>query len=270
MSIPLPPPVVVCFSGHDPTGGAGVQADIETISRFGCHAASVITCLTVQDSVNVRRLIAQNRDDFSMQAHTLLADLPVAVFKIGLLGDAMIAEAVADVLETYPAVPVVLDPILAAGGGQALAGERLLAVIRTRLIPRTTLLTPNTPEAFRLTGLNDPEQAGQALLAAGCAHVLLTGTHETAAEGQAVINRWFSAEGIRYWQWPRLPHCYHGSGCTLAAAAAACLARRGCTALPTVLTEAQQFAWNSLQQGYAIGRGQWFPARSAPPAPLNR
>lgn len=256
---PAPPPVVVCFSGHDPSGGAGLQADIQAISHFGGHAASVITCLTVQDSVNVRRLIPQNLDDFLEQTHLLLADLPVSVFKIGLLGDPAIACAVSEILEAHPHIPVVLDPILAAGGGQVLASEHLLALIQTRLIPRTTLLTPNTPEAMRLTGILTPEQTGWALLHTGCAHVLLTGTHEERGE---VINRWFSAQGLKVWSWPRLPRCYHGSGCTLAAAAAALLAT-GHT-MDEALSQAQQYTWNSLKAAYRPGRGQWFPARTLP------
>ncbi len=253
------PPVVVCFSGHDPTGGAGLQADIETLRHFACHPASIITCLTVQDSVNVRRLIPQNRMDFLEQARVLLADLPVSVFKIGLLGDPQIAETVADLLDSHASVPVVLDPVLAAGGGHELANQQLLSIIKTRLIPRTTLLTPNTPEAIRLTGSNDPEQAGWALQAAGCTHVLLTGTHEQETE-KRVINRWFSPDGMQSWHWPRLPGCYHGSGCTLATAAAALLAR-GDRSLEDMLFQAQQFTWHSLSQGYRAGQGQWFPAR---------
>ncbi len=253
------PPVVVCFSGHDPTGGAGIQADIETLTYFGCHPASVITCLTVQDSVNVRRLIPQKRADFLEQARVLLADLPVAVFKVGLLGNPVLAETVADLLDSHPGVPLVLDPVLAAGGGRTLADPSLLSIIKTRLIPRTTFLTPNTPEAFQLSDSNEPEQAGWALRAAGCSHVLLTGTHEQENE-KLVINRWFSSDGMQSWNWPRLPGSYHGSGCTLATAIAALLARGG-HSLESVLFEAQQFTWHSLNQGYQAGQGQWFPAR---------
>lgn len=254
---PSIPKVVLCFSGHDPGGGAGIQADIETISRLGCHAATVLTCLTVQDSVNVYRLLPQIRSDFIEQAATLLADMPVAAFKIGLLGCDEIAGAVSDLLDDYPAIPVILDPILAAGGGKALAGERLLSVIKSRLIAQATLLTPNTPEAMRLTGFDDPEQAGAALLTLGCANILLTGTHEESGE---VINRWYSDAGVKSWHWPRLPGSYHGSGCTLAAALAAFLAKGW--AIEAALAEAQRFTWQALQAGYRLGRGQYFPKRS--------
>lgn len=252
----ISPPVVLCLSGHDPTGGAGIQADIETVFRLSCHAASVITCLTVQDSVTVYRLSPQAPEDFLEQAETLLADVPVAAIKIGLLGSAAIAEAVGDILEVHAGIPVVLDPILAAGGGTDLASEQLLTVIKTRLLPLSTVLTPNTPEALRLTGLNDPLQAGPALLEMGCTHVLLTGTHEERGE---VINRWYSASGMKSWNWPRLPGSYHGSGCTLAAATAALLAREG--AMEEALEQAQHYAWHALQAGYPLGRGQYFPGR---------
>jgi hydroxymethylpyrimidine/phosphomethylpyrimidine kinase len=250
------PPVVLSLSGHDPTGGAGIQADIETCVRLGCHPCTVVTALTVQDTRNVRRVIPQAAEDFLEQARAVLADLPVAAIKIGLLGSVEIVRAVAEILEGAGEIPVVLDPILAAGGGRNLATEELIGQIRARLIPRATVLTPNTPEARKLAGKDDPETCARELLALGCPNVLLTGTHE---DGPDVANRWYSAAGVETCRWPRLPGSYHGSGCTLASAVAACLAR-GC-AMEAAVRKAQRFTWEALQGGFHLGRGQLLPNR---------
>jgi hydroxymethylpyrimidine/phosphomethylpyrimidine kinase len=254
--MPTTTPIVLSLSGHDPTGGAGIQADIETCVRLGCHACTVVTALTVQDTADVRRVIPQPVDDFLEQATVLLDDLPVAVVKIGLLGSADLAHAVADLLADHPDLPVVLDPILAAGGGRDLAAAELIEAIRTRLLPRTALLTPNTPEARRLTGRADPDACGRVLLDAGCAAVLLTGTHDA---GPDVVNRLYRPGGTTAWTWPRLPETYHGSGCTLASAAAAYLALG--LDLEAAAARAQEFAWAALNSGIRLGRGQWLPRR---------
>lgn len=254
----LPPPVVLCLSGHDPTGGAGIQADIETVLRLGCHPCTVVTALTVQDTRNVTRILPQAAEDFLEQALALLSDIPVAAIKIGLLGSPGIVRAVCEVVDRAGAVPVVLDPILAAGGGRNLANSDLIAEVKSRLIGRSTIMTPNTPEARRLTGLDDPDAAARGLLAQGCPNVLLTGGHEDGAE---VANRWYSAAGVETRRWPRLPGSYHGSGCTLAAAVAAGLAQG--LPLGVVIDEAQRFAFEALNRGFCPGQGQFLPKRSS-------
>lgn len=252
------PPAVLCFSGHDPTGGAGLQADIATLSALACHPCTVVTALTAQDTANVRQVLPQTREDFLLQARTLIADLPLAAVKIGLLGSAEIAAAVAELLSVELAgLPVVLDPVLAAGGGKPLAKRDLLATIRDELLPLTTVLTPNTPEAVQLAdGPIQPDDCAEILLAQGCRHVLITGTHE---QGEEVVNRLYSKPGKRSWHWPRLPHEYHGSGCTLAAALAAGLALG--MDMEQACERAQQFTWNALKTAYPLGRAQWLPNR---------
>jgi hydroxymethylpyrimidine/phosphomethylpyrimidine kinase len=250
-------PIVLSLSGHDPTGGAGIQADIETIARFGCHPCTVVTALTVQDTRNVRRVLPQPPEDFLEQARALLADLPVAAVKIGLLGSVGIVRAVEELLAETAGVPVVLDPILAAGGGRNLAGSGLIAEIKARLIPRAALITPNTPEARTLSGMANPDECAAALLALGCPNVLLTGTHE---DGPDVVNRWYRAGGVRPTRWPRLSGSYHGSGCTLASAVAAGLARGD--GMERAVAEAQRFTWEALNRGWQPGQGQLLPDRS--------
>lgn len=259
-------PVVLCFSGHDPVGGAGIQADIEAITRFDCHPCTIITALTVQDSCNVRAIYPQNAHQLLAQAQCAIADMPPQVVKIGLLGNAEIAAAVADLLEQMPDIPVVLDPVLAAGGGYDLSGTDLLDTLVNRLLPRTTLLTPNTQEAARLSGMSgeslDCGKCAERLMTTGCRHVLITGTHAASAD---VVNRLYSRSEskahtcYREWHWPRLPHSYHGSGCTLAAALAAALATG--LSMEEAAERAQQYTWQTLANGYRPGRGQYLPRR---------
>lgn len=250
-------PVVLTFSGHDPCGGAGVQADIEVLSGHRCHPASVITALTEQDTSDVKHLIPQQAQAIMDQANRVLTDLPVNAFKIGLMASEQVAVAIQTVLLDHPDIPVVLDPVLAAGGGAELASQQLITAIVDRLLPMTTVLTPNSLEARRLTGLSDLQDCAAALLAKGCEYVLITGTHE---DSPTVVNQLFTRSGnFESYQWDRLPFSYHGSGCTLAAAIAALLAH-GLDPMQAIL-EAQEFTWNSLYAGYQPGKHQYLPNR---------
>ena len=234
-----------------------MQADIEILRRLGCHPATVVTALTAQDTVDVQAVYPQAAADFQAQARLLMADLPIKAIKIGLLGSVQIAEAVADCIDAAGGVPVVLDPILAAGGGHALAGERVMQAVIRLLLPRATVVTPNTVEASRLTGRSSPDDCAAALQAMGCPHVVLTGTHE---EGADVVNRWYGPNAMEATSWPRLPESYHGSGCTLAAAVAGGLALGW--PLVEAVAVAQRLTWESLRDGYAVGRGQRLPRRT--------
>jgi hydroxymethylpyrimidine/phosphomethylpyrimidine kinase len=250
-------PVVLSFSGHDPSGGAGVQADIETLVSHQCHSASVITALTEQDSSNVKKLIVQDAEDILSQAFTLLADLEVAVFKIGLIGHHETARAIHYVLSQYPNIPVILDPILAAGGGTSLANDQLIRTIVDLLLPYATVITPNSQEARKLTGLGKLNDCGFALLKSGCPYVLITGGHES---GSAVTNLLFSDDQLtETYSYNRLPNSYHGSGCTLSASIAALIAH-GLRPLQAI-SEAQEYTWNCLQSAYKTGKAQYNPNR---------
>jgi len=250
-----PPPIVLAVGGHDPSGGAGIQADIETVTALGCHAATAVTTLTVQDTTNVIALHPVDSWILRAQLKAVLDDMPVAVVKIGLLGSAAAANTLADVLDAYADMPVVLDPVLAAGGGAELSSEALREVIRVRLLPRAMLVTPNTVEAERLTGASGPEAAAQSLLAMGAGHVLLSGGHEP---GDEVVNRYVGPGDARdEWRWPRLEGEFHGSGCTLASACAALLARE--LPLGMALRLAQAYAHDALALATRPDRGQAVP-----------
>jgi hydroxymethylpyrimidine/phosphomethylpyrimidine kinase len=250
-------PVVLSFSGHDPVGGAGLQADIETIVSHQCHAASVITTLTEQDTHNVKKLIPQRADDFIAQARTVLNDLDVKAFKIGLIGSYDIALAIYTLLSEHSAIPVILDPVLAAGGGTDLSNQQLLRAIVELLLPCTTVLTPNSEEARKLTGLSDLADCGLKLLELGCQSVLITGTHESTP---SVSNQLFyQGHCFETYTWDRLPASYHGSGCTLAASIAALIAHG--VSIEQAVLEAQNYTWQALQAAYQPGDGQYNPNR---------
>ena len=144
------PPVVLCFSGHDATGGAGITADIQAINSQGCHACTVVTCLTVQDSIDVSGLIPVAEDIVIQSARAVLEDIPVAAFKLGLMGSVDVIEAVHSILYDYQDIPVIFDPVLASGAGTELAGDDVVEAIQNLLLPITDVLTPNTIEAVAL------------------------------------------------------------------------------------------------------------------------
>ena len=255
--MPANRPVVLSFSGHDPSGGAGIQADIETIISHQCHACSVITALTEQDSRNVKKLIPQKPQDMIDQANTVLADFPVKVIKIGLIGHEETAEAIQSILLQHPHIPVVLDPVLAAGGGTSLSNQKLIQCIIEKLLPSTTVLTPNSEEARLLAQSDNLAECGKILLDKGCENVLITGAHE---DSKTVDNQLFQADGKKeVFSWDRLPENYHGSGCTLASSIAALMAHH--LDAFTAISEAQDYTWNTLEAAYQSGQGQYNPHR---------
>src|SRR5437868_11638897 len=148
--MPTLPPIVLTFAASDPTGGAGLQADLLTLASMGCHPLSVITAITVQDSLGVEGVLAIDSDWVADQARRLLEDMPVDAFKIGVLGSVENIAAIAEVVSDYPDVPLILDPVLASGRGDELASDEMLHALRELLLPRTTILTPNSTEARRL------------------------------------------------------------------------------------------------------------------------
>jgi hydroxymethylpyrimidine/phosphomethylpyrimidine kinase len=246
------------LAGNDPSGGAGIQADIETVASMGCHAAPVITTLTVQDTKDVRELQPVDPGLVIAQARAVLTDITVTSIKIGLLGSVEIAEAIHSLLTDYPDIPVIFDPVLAAGGGSELATRGLMDAIRSLLLPLTTVLTPNSVEARRLAPMADNLDAcAMALLETGCQFVLITGAHE--ASPQVVNTLYGNYRQLTSSKWDRLPDSYHGSGCTLAAAIAGLIAQ-GYEPY-SAIHQAQEYTWEALNAAYPIGRGQHIPNR---------
>lgn len=248
---------MLCLSGHDPTGGAGLQADIETIAALGGHALGVITAYTIQDTRNVHRVAAPPLAWFKQQLATVLRDVPIAAIKIGLLAGAEQVPVIAATIRKAR-VPVVLDPVLRAGGGRNLADARLIAAIRRRLLPLADIATPNVAELMRLMPGGGPvDRAAQRWLAAGAGSVLVTGGD---SPGDFVANSWHRPGHAAQRQvWPRVPGEFHGAGCTLAAAIAILLARG--FSLAAAVTDAQAYAHEALRRGRRIGRGRAIPWR---------
>jgi hydroxymethylpyrimidine/phosphomethylpyrimidine kinase len=190
--------------------------------------------------------------------------MPVAVFKVGVVGSVENIAAIAEVVSDYPDIPLIFDPVLSSGRGDELATEDMISTMRELLLPQTTILTPNSREARRLAqadGEDDDEialaTAAEKLLALGCEYVLITGTHENTPQ---VVNTLYGSEGVvRSDSWERLPETYHGSGCTLAAAIAATLANG--VELADAVREAQEYTWQALHAGYRPGMGQYIPDR---------
>jgi hydroxymethylpyrimidine/phosphomethylpyrimidine kinase len=254
------PPVVLIIAGNDPSGGAGQCADVQAVSARGAHPAPVLAALTVQDTCDATRVDALDPALVIAQAEAVLADLPVMAIKLGLLASAANGRAVAALLARHPRIPVVVDPVLYAAGGAALAETELVAVYLELLLPRATVVTPNALEARRLapTGTDAASRAA-VLLGHGAGAVLIKGGDETTP---AVDNSLFLADGSRHdWRWPRLAGQFHGSGCTLAAALAAELAHGH--PLPLAAAAAQAWTQTTLATAWALGRGQLIPARHA-------
>jgi len=251
---------VLVFAGSDPSGGAGIQADIAAISAQGAHPLSVITVLTAQDNDRVFSVQPVSVDLLQQQAQPLIDKFVISAVKIGIVGSRANAEAIAEfigMLRLQQAeLPVVLDPVLASGHGDALAAEDAISAIAP-LMELATIVTPNLPEAVALSrGDRRADTQAEILLKQGCRHVLIKGGHGSDAK---VTNRWFTENESKSWSWPRLPGSFQGSGCTLASALAAQLALG--KSMVVALESAQAYCQQALAQAYSIADGQSIPDR---------
>lgn len=251
-------PVVITLSGNDPTGGAGIQADIEALASMGCHAAPVVTAITVQDSQSVKAYVPLDSDLIIAQARAILEDMPIACIKLGLLTNVETVEVMHSLLMDYPDIPVVMEPVLVPSASRALTDDGIAEAMSTLLFPLVTVLTPDHAEARQLAPEADTIDAcGMALLDRGCEFVLVTGTHENAAE---ITNTLYGNHRIlESFTWQRIEGAFHGAGCTLASGIAGLLAQ-GLEPF-TAIHEAQEYTWESLKRGYRIGMGRHFPNR---------
>jgi hydroxymethylpyrimidine/phosphomethylpyrimidine kinase len=261
---PSAPPLVLTFAASDPTGGAGLQADLLTFASMGCHGLVVVTGITVQDTSGVQDMDAVDADWVEDQARAVLEDMPVAAFKIGVVGSVENVSVIAEIVADYPDVPLIFDPVLASGRGDPFADDDQLAAMRELLLPQSTIITPNSIEARRLAANHDEDastlalaRCAQRMVDMGAEYVLVTGAHENTPD---VVNMLYSSEGlVRSDAWQRLEGSYHGSGCTLASAIAALMAN-GLDPADAV-REAQEYTWQALASGFRPGMGQFLPDR---------
>ncbi|MDC1173702.1 hydroxymethylpyrimidine/phosphomethylpyrimidine kinase [Methylophilaceae bacterium] len=258
------PPKVMTFSATDPSGGAGLQADVLTLASLGCHPLSVTTGITVQDTVGVDSLMALGSEWVNDQARSILEDMDVVIFKCGVLSSLENMTAVAEIVADYPNIPLIIDPVLASGRGDDLANADMLLAMTELLFPQSLLITPNSFEARRLVIEDNEEfssitieECAERLRVMGCENTLITGTHEKT---DSVINTLFDHQGQPTpFYWDRLPGNYHGSGCTLTSAIAGYYAQG--LSLEVAVEEAQNFTWHTLNNAFKPGMGQSIPDR---------
>ena len=254
----ITPPVVMVFAGSDPTGGAGVTADIQTLSSLGCHPAVVVTAVTAQDTQGLKHSQAISTESVITQARAILEDMPVAAFKTGMLATTETLSAIATIVAEYAKIPLIVDPVRHTGGGQSLFEGEWMAGLRSLLLPLAHLVTPNIPELHALCPDADGTDAcAQDLLDLGSDYVLVTGTHDNTPD---VRHRLYGQRRLlEQFSYPRLPGSYHGSGCTLASACAALLAHGA--DVTNSIAHALDYSHKALQHGFHLGMGQIIPNR---------
>ncbi len=252
----LKKPVVLVLAGHDPSGGAGIQADIETMAAHECIATSVITSLTAQNTQSFSYHLPQAATDFISQARLVIDDVNIDACKIGAIGSLELIRAIHELIvdETFP---VLLDPVLQSTTGHDFSNENMCNLFCELILPFTTVITPNRKEALQLTGTLTPQAAAERLLKKGCKNILITDAETSKTQ---IINHLYREDGqTQIYTYERLPGNFHGSGCTLASAISANLAKN--IELTTAIEQAQEFTWNSLKYGLTLGEGQIHPNR---------
>jgi hydroxymethylpyrimidine/phosphomethylpyrimidine kinase len=247
---------VLIFAGSDSGGGAGVQADIKTVTMLGGYAATAITAITVQNSLGVQDVFDVPPDVVRAQARAVLDDIGADAFKTGMLGKRRMVETVAEILDGEPGIPAVIDPVMIAKGGQSLLSDKALSAVLNLLVPRATLLTPNAPEAEALTGiavadLDGQRRAGEALLGLGARAVLIKGGH---VPGPQVIDVLVTTSGETLLEGERIESRHtHGTGCTLASACATGLAQ-GLT-VEAAVARAWAYTAEAIRRAPGLGAG---------------
>jgi hydroxymethylpyrimidine/phosphomethylpyrimidine kinase len=247
---------VLIIAGSDSGGGAGLQADLKTVTALGGYAATAVTAVTVQNTLGVTGVLPVPADMVMAQARAVLDDIGADALKTGMLGDIAMVETVAAILDSAAGIPAVVDPVMTAKGGAALLATDAMDAVRRLMVPRAWLLTPNVPEAEALTGLGiasleDQRRAGEALLALGAQAVLMKGGH---LDGERVTDLLLTPEGETLFESARLETRHtHGTGCTLASACAAGLAQ-GLT-LEAAVARAWAYVQEAIARAPGLGRG---------------
>ncbi len=252
----LRPPSVLTIAGSDSGGGAGIQADLKTFAAHGVHGLSAIAALTAQHTRGVTAVHVPDIGFLRAQIDACFEDFRIVAIKLGMLANAEVIDIIADALEHYAAPHVVLDPVMVATSGARLLEAAALDALRTRLLPLSSVVTPNLPEAELLLGHHIPDRdamriACTELLATGARAVLLKGGH-LDDEGD-VVDLLADGADIHEISHPRLHVDAHGTGCTLASAVAANLALG--KPLPVACNDAADYVHRALRGGYRPGRG---------------
>ncbi len=247
---------VLIIAGSDSGGGAGIQADIKTVTCLGGYAATAITALTAQNTLGVFGINDVPEEFIVSQIKLVLDDIGADALKTGMLSKAGVIKAVADTIANYPDIPLVLDPVMFAKGGAALLEPSSLTTLKSLLIPRAEIITPNIPEAEYLAGMTiktveDMRSAAVQILSIGCKAVLLKGGH---LEGEIVTDLLLTKDGEKIFEQPRVnSKNTHGTGCTLASAIATGIAQK--ISLSDAVTRARNYVLEAIRTAPDIGKG---------------
>lgn len=261
-------PLILTFGASDPVGALGIQADLAVFAAMGCHGLSVTTSLLVSDTTSVEGVLSIDSDWVADQARVVLEDMPIAAFKVGVVGSIENITVIAEIVADYPDIPLILDPFSSGLPEPEEDNEEWLNALRELLIPQTTVLLLSAPQLARMAETwretADDEDDSETLpldamhlVDAGCEHVFITGA---PCDPQEVSNMLFSDSGtVRHDHWPRLPGSYRGAGTTLSAAIAAMLATG--LDVPEAALEAQEFTNAALANAQRLGMGKLVPDR---------
>ncbi|MDO1559585.1 bifunctional hydroxymethylpyrimidine kinase/phosphomethylpyrimidine kinase [Brevundimonas sp. 2R-24] len=247
---------VLIIAGSDSGGGAGIQADIKTVTALGGYAATAVTAITVQDTLGVHGVHPIPVETILAQGRVVLADIGADAIKTGMLGSVEVVEAAAALIDEAGGAPAVVDPVMVAKGGAPLLKDRAVEAVRRLMVPRAALLTPNAPEAEALTGhgvgdLDGQRRAGEALLRMGAGAVLMKGGH---VPGPTVVDLLLTPQGETVLEGARIDtRSTHGTGCTLASACAAGLAQ-GLT-LEAAVARAWAYVAEAIRRAPGLGKG---------------
>jgi hydroxymethylpyrimidine/phosphomethylpyrimidine kinase len=249
---------VLIIAGSDSSGGAGIQADIKAVTAMGGYAATAITAITVQNTTGVSAVHGVPADIIAGQIEAVLSDIGADAIKTGMTANSAVIDTILTALDTHgdPLTPLIVDPVMVATSGARLIDEEAVEAVRDRLAPRATLVTPNAPEAAALTGLEvedlDGQQAAaEALLDKGARAALVKGGH---LEGEVIVDVLATSNGVRLFTRPRIKTRHtHGTGCTLASAAAALIAQG--LPLDKAVEKAGDYLHEAIRRAPGFGKG---------------
>lgn len=251
-------PSVLTIAGFDSSGGAGIQADIKTISALGCYATSVLTALPVQNTTGVKSIYPISTQAVKEQIEVVLDDIMPDAIKIGMVHHPELVYTITETLKQYPRIPIIFDPVMVATSGHRLIEKETIEVIKNTLFPISELITPNMDEASILTNqevktIEDIQQAGPIILKQGCNNVLLKGGHLKTEKLTSIL---FSKNGLQqtYESTKVVSKNVHGSGCTLSSAVASYVARG--FDIPTSIQYAQDYVYESIVAGKDVITGK--------------
>lgn len=251
-------PVIMSFSSHDPSGSAGIQADIECAASLGCHCTPIITTLCAKDTRDTKEIIPVEAALIIEQARAILEDMQVAAIKVGYVGSVENVEAIHSILRDYPHIPVILDPVTSVCNSELMEAPSVIRATETLLLPLALITTPDLVEAHELAQQGDTIDAcAQEILESGCEYLLISGAKRTQ---HSYENHLYGKQGlIKKYSWERLKLFSHGSGATLAASIA-CYLGHGLRP-EEAISQGQNFTWHSLANSRRLGMGKRIPNR---------